>query len=101
MATACSSKRFDGKDFTFFHLRLVLVLDERDGLSTMDLVLLDVMSADASHSLHRKSSTVNVDLVAFHCFLNGSTDIADANIYSGMLVNVSYALVKLPFFFSP
>ena len=80
--TARGSKRFDGKDFSFFHLCLVVVLDEWDRLSTMNVILLDVVCAKATNWFHWVCFPTHLDLVAFHGLLDGSADVADADVDS-------------------
>ena len=86
IATTCGAECFNGKNFTLFHFGLVFGLDKGDRLAPVDLPLLDVVAADIPHGFHGHSSTIDVDFVAFHRLLNGSTDIADTNIDTGILL---------------
>ena len=44
IAPARSPESLNGEDLSFFHLRLVVVLDQRDGLAAVDMVAIDVMT---------------------------------------------------------
>lgn len=87
--TPCRPKGFKSEYFPLLHLGLIVILDKRDGLSTMDLIPLYVMTSDVSHRFHRKGFAANLNLVAFHRFLDGSTYVADPNINTGILTGIS------------
>jgi len=89
--TPCGPKGFESKYLSLLHLGLVLILDKRDGLSAMDLIPLDVVPADVPHRFHREGFAANLNLVAFHRLLDGSTDVADPDINSGILASISDA----------
>lgn len=55
----------------------------------MDLILLDVVAREVSHGLHGVCLSIDLDLVAFHHFLDGSADIADSDVDSSILDTVS------------
>lgn len=84
-AATCRPKGLNGKCFTLFHLGLVRVLDERDRLAAMNVVLVDVMRTKVSDGLDRVSLPTNLDLVTLHGFLDSSAHVADTHIYSSSL----------------
>lgn len=84
-ATAGRPKSLDGKDLAVLHLTLVGVLDKRDGLPSVDPVLLDVVSGNVPYRLDRERLAVDLHLVAFHGLLDGRAYIADADIDPGVL----------------
>ena len=51
----------------------------------MDAILLDIVRGEIAYSFHSVSSTSNLNLVAFHRFLNGCADITNADVNSGGL----------------
>lgn len=55
----------------------------------MNLIPLDVVPSDVPHRFHREGFAANLNLVAFHRFLDGSTDVANPNINSGILTIIS------------
>lgn len=55
----------------------------------MDLIPLDVVPRDVLHRFHREDFAANLNLVAFHRFLDGSTDIADPDINTSILTSIS------------
>lgn len=87
--TPCRPKGFKSKYLSLLHLGLIVILDERDGLSTMDLIPLDVVPSDVPHRFYRKGFAANLNFIAFHRFLDGSTDIADPDINSSILTSIS------------
>lgn len=87
-STAASrSKRFDGEDFSLFHLRLIGVLDERDRLSTMDTVVIDVVCRNVTDWLHLVRLPADFNFVAFHSLLDRGAYITNANVDSRSLQN--------------
>lgn len=89
IATAGRSKCFNGKYLSRFHLRVVIVLDKRYRFPGVDAILRDIVPSDVAHRLDREGPTIDVNLVAFHCFLYGSANVADADIDSRSLEVVS------------
>lgn len=79
----------DGKYLSGFHLGVVIVLDKWYRFPGVNAILFDIVPSDIAHRLHRERPTIDVDLIAFHSFLYGSTDIANANIDSRILEVVS------------
>lgn len=79
-------KGFDGENLPFFHLCLILRLDEWNGLPGVDVIRLDVVAGDVSHRLHGERFAVDLYLVALHHLLDCGTDVADTNINSGILI---------------
>lgn len=55
----------------------------------MDPVLVDVVAAEISDRFHRVRFPSDLYFVAFHGFLDSSTNIADADIGTGSLISVS------------
>lgn len=80
IATTGRSKCFNGEYLSRFHLGVVIVLDKWYRFPGMDAILLDIVPSDVAHRLDREGPTIDVNLVAFHCFLYGSANIADADI---------------------
>lgn len=79
-AASGGPKCLDGEDFPFFHLGLVLIPDERYRLSTVNAIMLDIVRTYTPNCLDRVGFPPDIDLVAFHGFLDCSTDIADADV---------------------
>ena len=91
-ASSSAPKSFDGKDFSFFHLGLIGVLDKWDGLAAMDAILLDIVASDVSYWFYGIDLPTNLNFIAFHGFLDGGADVADADIDTGVLERVRRAL---------
>lgn len=89
IATTGRSKCFNGKYLSMFHLGVVIVLDKWYRFPGMNAILLDIVPSDVAHRLDREGPSIDVNLVAFHCFLYGSANIADADIDSCSLEVVS------------
>ena len=70
-------------DLSLFHLGLVGTFHKEFRCSTMDAVLVDTMAGAVQYGLDWISLTTKFNLVAFHDFLNGSTDITDPHVDSG------------------
>lgn len=87
--TPCRPKGFKSKNLSLLHFSLIVILDKRDGLSTMNLIPLYVVPGDVPHRFHREGLATYLNLVAFHRFLDGSTDVADPDINSGILASIS------------
>lgn len=79
-------KGFDSENLPFFHLRLILRLHEWNGLPGVDVIRLDVVAGDVSHRLHGERFAVDLYLVALHHLLDCSTDVADTDVNSGILI---------------
>ena len=52
MATPCRPEGLDGKVFPLLHFSLVVVFDQLDGFTTMDLVLVDRMTTQVCDRFH-------------------------------------------------
>jgi len=89
MAAAGCTKGFHGKDLTLFHLGVVGIFGEWYGLASVDSILVDVMSTDATDRLDRECPAIDIHFITFHHFLNGSADITNTNIDPGVLEQVS------------
>lgn len=85
LSSTSRSKCLNGKHLSLLHLSLILVLDKRDRLSTVDLVMFDVMRRDVADWFDGVCLSVDFDFVAFHRFLDCSTDVANTNIDSRSL----------------
>lgn len=85
MASASCPEGFDSKDLSLFHFGVVVILDEWNGFATVDAISINVVSTEASHCLNRDRFTIDLHLVAFHRFLDGSADIANTNVDSSIL----------------
>jgi hypothetical protein len=85
VASACCAECFDSKNLSLFHFGVVVVLDEWNGFATVDAISINVVSTEASHCLNRDRFTIDLNLVAFHRFLDGSADIANTNVNSSIL----------------
>lgn len=89
IATTSRSKCFNSKYLSSFHLSVIIVLDKWYRFPSVNAILLDIVASDVAHCLDREGVTIDVNLVAFHCFLYGSANIADADIDSRSLEVVS------------
>lgn len=85
VTSSCASKGLDRKDFAFFHLRLIRVLDERNRFTAMNAVLLDIVPCKITDGFDGERPAPNVYLVAFHGFLDRSTDVAYADVDTSSL----------------
>lgn len=85
VAAASGPKGLNRKDFAFFHLGLIRVLNKRNCLLAVDMVVLDVMAAEVAHWFDGVRFAADLDFVALHRLLNGGTDVTDANIDAGGL----------------
>lgn len=85
VATAGCSKSFNSKYLALFHLRVVRIFDEWHRLSSVNAVLINIVSAEVTDCLDRDGSAIDVHFVAFHGFLDSSTDVTDANVDAGVL----------------
>ena len=74
------AKCLDGKHLALFHLGLVTRLHKRDGLATVNEVLLDVVTRKVADGLDAVRLAADLDLVALHNLLNGCAHIADADV---------------------
>ena len=59
------------------------------------MVLLDIMCSDILHRLYGESFATDLNLVAFHGFLDGSAHIAHAYIYTRCLSAISHCPTSL------
>lgn len=80
-----TSKGLDGEDLSFFHLSPAGVLHERDLLIAMDLVALDIMSAEVTYGFDWVGFPFQLNLVALHNFLDRGTYLAHACVDTGFL----------------
>lgn len=94
-ATSSGAKGFDGEDLALLHLRLTRIPHERNRLSAMNLIPFDIMAGDIPHRFDWEDFATYLNLVALHCLLDSSADVADTNINSSILVHVSGVLTKL------
>ena len=84
-AFACATKGLNGKGLSFFHLGLVAALDDRDALTAVYGVLIDVVSVQVADAFHRKRRSTDLDLVALHHLLDGRTDITHPDVNASFL----------------
>ncbi len=84
-APGCA-KRLNGKDLALFHLSLILVLDEGDGFSAVDAIVVNIVSAEVPYCLDGEGFAANFDFPALHCFLDGGADIAYAYVDTCFLI---------------
>ena len=94
IATTRLPKRLNGKIFALFHFGFIVVLDQSD---SMDLVPIDQMTTQVCDRFHwkmfgkqkkarvwlrltRQDLSSNLNLVGFHCFLDGRGNIAKAYV---------------------
>lgn len=82
---ASSTKCFNGKGLSFFHLSLVLAFDDGHALSTVNLPLTDIVASQVSDRLDGVRLAIEFDLVALHDFLDGCSDVSDADIDTSLL----------------
>ena len=82
---SCATERFDSKCLAFFHLCLVTALDDGHGLAAMNGVVANGMTVKVPYALDGQHLSLDLHLVTLHDFLDGSADIAHANIDTGLL----------------
>lgn len=84
-AFAGASEGLDGEDVSFFHSLIGLRFGEGNLLVAVDLVAEDVVAGEAADGFHGDCLAVQLDFVAFHCFLDNAADFVDAGVDSGFL----------------
>jgi hypothetical protein len=84
-ALASGAKSFDREDLSLLHFGLIIIFDERDLLSTVDVVTEDVMAGNISDCFDRVRLPTNFDLIGLHCLLNSGSDFTHASIDAGAL----------------
>ena len=85
VAASCRSEGFNSEYLSLFHFGLVGVLYKGDRLSTMNTVLLDIMTGEIPYGLDWEILTADLNLVALHGFLDGSADITYPHVNSSGL----------------
>lgn len=77
---ARTPKRLNSINLALFHFLLALILDERNLLAPMDMVLQNIMPCNIPHSLDGQRLPPNVDLIALHGLLNRRPDVTHPRI---------------------
>ena len=85
MASSRAPKSLNRKDIAFLHPSSAVVLHERDLLVAVDLVLLDIVPAEATDGFYAVGLALELDLVALHDFLDRGAYVAHACIDSSFL----------------
>lgn len=85
IALAGTAECLDGKDLALLHFRLVVALDNGHAFAAVNDVLVNVVTVQVSDTLHRVHGTIELDLVAFHGFLDGGSDITHADVNTSFL----------------
>ena len=85
VALASTSESLDSKYLALFHLCLIRTLHNGHTLATVDNVLVDVVAVQVSDTLNGVHCSIQLHFIAFHGLLDGSTNVADADINSGFL----------------
>jgi hypothetical protein len=85
IAPSRASESFDGKNLSLFHLSIARVLNERNLLITVDLILLDIMPSNVADGFDGVGFASDFDLIALHDFLDRGAYITHACINSGCL----------------
>jgi len=89
VALSGATEGFDGEHLSLLHLGLIATLDDGHALPAMDDVLVDVVPVEIPDALHWIRGAVDLNLVAFHRFLDGSADVTHTDIDSSFLHNQS------------
>ena len=80
-----ASKSLNCKNLPFFHLCLITALYNRDTFTSMYLKLIYIMTIEVADWLHLISGSCNLYFVAFHGFLDGSSDVRHPDVNAGFL----------------
>lgn len=92
---SCRPECLDSEYLPLFHLGLVIVLEEGNRFSAVDLIPFDVVAGKILYWFHGKCLSVDIHLVAFHCLLDRSADIANTNVNSGILPTLAMSDIGL------
>ena len=79
------AERLNCNQFSLFQLGLILVLDKRDGLAAVDLIVENIVGGEAADRFDWEGFASDLDFVAFHGFLDGGADVANADVDSSGL----------------
>lgn len=80
-----AAEGLDGKDIALLHLGLVVALDDRHALGAVNAVVADGVAVQVADGLDGEHLAVDLDLVALHDLLDGSTNVAHAHVDTGLL----------------
>src|SRR5271154_2584098 len=80
----CRPKSLQCKRFPLLHPRPIPALDYRDRFPTMDLVWVNGVAREISDGFYLVGFPIEFELVGFHCFLDGRTDVAQESIDTRM-----------------
>lgn len=80
-----TAESLNGENLAFLHLSLVAALDNRHTFSTVNNMLFNVVTVQVADTLDGVHGTVELDFVALHGFLDGSTNVAHTDINTGFL----------------
>jgi hypothetical protein len=84
-AAASAAEGLDGEHISFFHALVCLGFDEGNLLVAVDFVAQDVVAGEAADGFDGEGFPVELDFVAFHCFLDYFADVVDAGVDAGFL----------------
>lgn len=89
VALSRAPEGFNRKDLIFFHLCLVVTLHDRYTFAAMDTMLDDIVAIEVANTFNRQRMAVELYFVAFHGFLDSSTDVAHPHIDASFLNSVN------------
>lgn len=82
---ASASKSLNGKYFSLFHLLLVVVLDEGNLFTAVDMVTENIVASEIPDSFDREDLSVNFDFVALHHLLDRGANVTHPSVNTSML----------------
>ena len=71
----CRPESLDRVAFAFLHLLVGLGLHTRHRFPSMDFIRINRVPIQISHNLHRVHLSPDLNLVGFHCLLDGGSDL--------------------------
>lgn len=102
MASTCGTEGLNSKEFALFHFNLLTAFDNWYTFSSVNFIWADGMSAQIFYTLYLICLVPDVDLVRFHHFLDGCTDVAEPDVDTcvldalvGRLLHCSQQVVEL------
>jgi len=84
-ASAGAAEGLDGEHVAFFHALVGLRFDKGHLLVAVDFVAEDVVAGQAADGFDGDGFALELDFVAFHCFLDDAADVVDAGVDAGFL----------------
>merc|ERR1712071_158317 len=98
-ASTSRAESFDGVEFVFFHSRSLASSNDGHSIASVNSVRIYRVSIQVANGFDLVSLAVDFDLVGFHHFLDGSSDVAQPDVDSGLSDSVLAAGFFFLFFF--